>query len=92
LGVSSIGRVGATYSQNAKTMPEYEDALAQGDFDSARHSPVKTSAPRGDRGLMCQGRVEFESIELAHPVKMREVLRTNSPSSAPAGDGPRDGL
>jgi oxygen-independent coproporphyrinogen III oxidase len=26
LGVSSIGRMGATYSQNAKTLPEYYDA------------------------------------------------------------------
>ena len=29
LGVSSIGRVGATYSQNAKTLDEYYDALRQ---------------------------------------------------------------
>ena len=27
LGVSAIGRMGATYSQNAKTLPEYYDAL-----------------------------------------------------------------
>ncbi|MFZ2986897.1 oxygen-independent coproporphyrinogen III oxidase, partial [Ideonella sp.] len=32
LGVSSIGRMGATYSQNAKTLPEYYDALRQGQF------------------------------------------------------------
>ena len=30
LGVSAIGRVGATYSQNAKTLDEYYDALDQG--------------------------------------------------------------
>ena len=30
LGVSSIGRVGATYSQNAKTLAEYYDLLDQG--------------------------------------------------------------
>lgn len=30
LGVSSIGRVGATYSQNAKTLEEYADFLEQG--------------------------------------------------------------
>ena len=29
LGVSAIGRMGATYSQNAKTLPEYYDALRQ---------------------------------------------------------------
>src|SRR5262249_393989 len=36
LGVSAIGRVGATYSQNAKTLPEYYDALAQGNLPTAR--------------------------------------------------------
>jgi oxygen-independent coproporphyrinogen-3 oxidase len=77
LGVSSIGRVGATYSQNAKTMPEYEDALAQGDFPIIKGLALT----RDDllrraviMALMCQGRVEFESIELAHLVKMREVF------------------
>jgi oxygen-independent coproporphyrinogen III oxidase len=29
LGVSAIGRMGATYSQNAKTLPEYYDACAR---------------------------------------------------------------
>ena len=79
LGVSSIGRVGATYSQNAKTMPEYEDALAQGDFPIIKGLALT----RDDllrraviMALMCQGRVEFESIELAHLVKMREAFAT----------------
>ncbi len=30
LGVSAIGRIGATHSQNAKTLQEYDDALDQG--------------------------------------------------------------
>jgi oxygen-independent coproporphyrinogen-3 oxidase len=77
LGVSAIGRIGATYSQNAKTLPEYHDALAQGEFPIVRGLALT----RDDllrrtviMGLMCQGRVEFESIELAHLVKMREVF------------------
>ena len=65
LGVSSISRVGATYAQNAKTMEEYEDALRQ------RQLPVQRglSLSRDDlvrraviMALMCQGRLEFESI------------------------------
>ncbi len=32
LGVSAIGRIGATYSQNAKTLTEYYDALDHGRF------------------------------------------------------------
>ncbi len=77
LGVSSIGRVGATYSQNAKTLEEYQDALAQGRFPVVRGLALT----RDDllrraviMALMCQGRVEFESIELAHLVKVPEVF------------------
>ncbi len=77
LGVSSIGRIGATYSQNAKTMEEYQDAIAQGRFPVVRGLALT----RDDlvrraviMALMCQGRVEFESIELAHLVKVPEVF------------------
>jgi len=77
LGVSSIGRVGATYSQNAKTLGEYQDALAQGNFPTVRGLALT----RDDlvrraviMALMCQGRVEFESIDLAHLVNMRELF------------------
>jgi oxygen-independent coproporphyrinogen-3 oxidase len=77
LGVSAIGRVGATYSQNAKTLPEYSDALAQGDFPVVRGLALS----RDDllrraviMALMCQGRVEFESVELAHLIKFSEAF------------------
>ena len=77
LGVSSIGRVGATYSQNAKTMAEYEDALAQGNLPIVRGLALT----RDDllrrtviMALMCQGRVEIESVELAHLINMREAF------------------
>ncbi|MDP3084303.1 MAG: oxygen-independent coproporphyrinogen III oxidase [Rubrivivax sp.] len=74
LGVSSIGRIGATYSQNAKTLPEYYDAMRQGQFATVRGLALT----RDDlvrraviMALMCQGRVEYESIELAHLIDMR---------------------
>jgi oxygen-independent coproporphyrinogen-3 oxidase len=77
LGVSSIGRVGATYSQNAKTLDDYRDALANGEFPVARGLALT----RDDllrraviMALMCQGRVEYESIELAYLVDMRETF------------------
>jgi oxygen-independent coproporphyrinogen-3 oxidase len=86
LGVSSIGRVGATYSQNAKTLPEYYDALRHHRFavqrglaltrdDLLRRSVIMA--------LMCQGRVEFESIEAAHLVKMREYFAAELERLAP---------
>jgi len=89
LGVSSIGRMGATYSQNAKTIPEYYDAVRQGQFPVVRG----LSLTRDDlvrraviMALMCQGRVEFESIELAHLVKMREYFAAEIESLAPLAE------
>lgn len=68
LGVSSIGRIGATYSQNAKTIEEYYDALDHGRFPVVRGLALS----RDDlvrraviMALMCQGQVLFESINLA---------------------------
>ncbi|MGV3570050.1 MAG: coproporphyrinogen III oxidase, partial [Ramlibacter sp.] len=68
LGVSAIGKVGATYSQNAKTLEEYCDHLDQGRLpvvhglalsrdDLARRAVIMA--------LMCQGQVGFEAIEQA---------------------------
>jgi oxygen-independent coproporphyrinogen-3 oxidase len=78
LGVSSISRVGATYSQNAKTLDEYDDALRQGQFATARGLALS----RDDllrraviMALMCQGQVAFESIELAHLVDFSTYFR-----------------
>ncbi len=77
LGVSSIGRMGSTYSQNAKTLPEYYDALHQRRFPTVRG----LAASRDDlvrraviMAIMCQGRVEFESIELAHLIRMEDYF------------------
>jgi len=68
LGVSSIARMGATYSQNAKTLEEYYDLLDQGRLPVVRGLALS----RDDlirrsviMALMCQGELQFESIELA---------------------------
>ena len=77
LGVSSIGRIGATYSQNAKTMEEYCDYLDQGRFPVVRGLALS----RDDlvrraviMALMCQGQVSYESIELAYLVEFRNYF------------------
>lgn len=69
LGVSAIGRIGATYSQNAKTLDEYYDQLNHGRLPIMRGLALT----RDDlvrrtiiMALMCQGRLEFESIEQAY--------------------------
>jgi oxygen-independent coproporphyrinogen-3 oxidase len=71
LGVSSIGRIGATYSQNAKSMEEYCDLLDHGRFPVVRGLALS----RDDlvrraviMALMCQGELQFESINLAYLV------------------------
>jgi len=78
LGVSAIGKMGPTYSQNAKTLEEYYDALDHRSFPTVRG----LSLDRDDlvrraviMALMCQGRVVFESIELAHLIRMKEYFR-----------------
>ncbi|WP_311221426.1 MULTISPECIES: oxygen-independent coproporphyrinogen III oxidase [unclassified Acidovorax] len=66
LGMSSIGRVGATYSQNAKTLDEYYDFIDQGRLPVVRGLALT----RDDllrraviMALMCQGEVLFEPME-----------------------------
>jgi len=77
LGVSSIGRIGATYSQNAKSMEEYCDLLDQGRFPVVRGLALS----RDDlvrraviMALMCQGELQFESINLAYLVDFQNYF------------------
>ena len=77
LGVSSIGRVGATYSQNAKTLEEYYDYLNQGQFPVVRGLAL-TRDDLVRRGvimaLMCQGQLSFESIELGYLINFKQYF------------------
>jgi len=77
LGVSSIGRMGATYSQNAKTMEEYCDLLDQGHFPVVRGLALT----RDDlirrsviMALMCQGHLQFEAINLAWLIDFKTMF------------------
>ncbi|MCY1548632.1 Oxygen-independent coproporphyrinogen III oxidase [compost metagenome] len=74
LGVSAIGRIGATYSQNAKTLEEYYDALDQGRLPIVRGLALT----RDDllrrsviMSIMCQGQLQYESIELGHLIDFK---------------------
>ena len=77
LGVSAISRIGASYSQNAKTLDEYCDHLDQGRLpvergltltrdDLARRAVIMA--------LMCRGQLVFESIELAWLLDFRSYF------------------
>ena len=77
LGVGAIGRMGASYSQNAPSLQAYRDALALGCLPVVRGLALS----REDllrrsviMGLVCQGRVDFESITLAHLVELPQAL------------------
>lgn len=66
LGVSAIGKVGNTYSQNAKSLEEYYDLLNQNRFPVARGLALT----RDDilrrtviMAIMCQGGFAYEDIE-----------------------------
>ena len=70
-GISAIGRVGPTYSQNVKSLDEYYAALDAGRLpvwrgielsadDLLRHAVIQA--------LACHFQVSIESIELAHLV------------------------
>ena len=90
LGVSAIGRMGSTYSQNAKTLPEYYDALRQGRFPVVRGLALT----RDDlvrraviMALMCQGRVDFESIELSQLISVPKYFAAELQALAPFVDG-----
>jgi oxygen-independent coproporphyrinogen III oxidase len=77
LGVSAIGKVGPTYSQNAKTIAEYRDYLAQGRLPVVKG--IELSADDILRrslimALMCQGRVSIEAMEIAHLIDFRKTF------------------
>lgn len=77
LGVSSISKVGAVYSQNAKTIEEYTKLVESG------HLPVMrgVTLTRDDlirrsviTAVMCQGEVLYESIELGYMINFKEYF------------------
>jgi oxygen-independent coproporphyrinogen-3 oxidase len=92
LGVSAISRVGATYSQNAKTIDEYYDALRTGQLPVVRGLALT----RDDlvrraviMAIMCHGRLSYESVSLAHLIDFRSYF---APEIESLQDLARDGL
>ena len=76
-GVSSIGKVGATYSQNAKTLEQYADMLQAGLIpvvkglrltrdDELRREVIMS--------IMCQGELDFSSLEKAYGIVVEDFF------------------
>ena len=68
LGISAIGRMGGTYSQNAKTMDEYVDMLDHGQLPIVKGLALS----RDDlirrswiMAIMCQGHIQYDAFNEA---------------------------
>jgi oxygen-independent coproporphyrinogen-3 oxidase len=77
LGVSAIGRMGGTYSQNAKTMAAYTDMIDQGQWPVVKGLALS----RDDlirrawiMAIMCQGHVNFEDFNLAWLIDVKKYF------------------
>ncbi|MGE8620812.1 MAG: oxygen-independent coproporphyrinogen III oxidase, partial [Achromobacter spanius] len=83
LGVSAIGRIGNTYSQNAKVLDTYYGAIESGHFAVERGlalSPDDLLRREVIMDIMCQGRVDFAAVEARHGLRFgdyfsRELLQ-----------------
>jgi len=74
LGVSAISKVGATYAQNAKTLPEYYATLQRDELPVVRG----VALDREDllrraviMSVMCQGRLDFKAVETTYAIDFR---------------------
>jgi oxygen-independent coproporphyrinogen III oxidase len=65
LGVSAIGRVGATHAQNAKTLDGYYHAIHHGRFATVRGLELNQDDLLRRKiimDLMCRGRLDFDEV------------------------------
>ena len=86
LGVSAIGKVGATYSQNAKTLPEYYEALEAGRLPIVRGLALDADDElrrAAIMAIMCQGRLDFARIAAEHGVDPRAAFTDELSALAP---------
>jgi oxygen-independent coproporphyrinogen-3 oxidase len=92
LGVSSISKVGDTYAQNAKTLPEYYRLIEGGGLAVQRGVALEPDDRlRRDviQSLMCATKLEFAAIEAAHRIQFESYFANELSALAPLE---RDGL
>jgi oxygen-independent coproporphyrinogen-3 oxidase len=78
LGVSAIGKVGPTYSQNHRALDEYYDALDRGQLPIMRGIELTADdlARRAIiQSLMCHFELSTESIEIAYLLDFESYFR-----------------
>ncbi|HEX5864372.1 MAG TPA: oxygen-independent coproporphyrinogen III oxidase [Casimicrobiaceae bacterium] len=88
-GISAIGNVGATYSQNLRTLDDYYARLDDDALPCFRGWQLSADdILRRDviHALMCQFTVSFKNIEDAHAIGFREYFATELNSLEPLAD------
>jgi oxygen-independent coproporphyrinogen-3 oxidase len=90
-GISAIGKVGTTYSQNVRTLDEYYERLDRGVLPCFRG--IELDADDRVRrevigALMCGSKVDFGAISSGHGVEFSDYFATELDALAPlAADG-----
>ena len=77
LGVSAIGRVGRCYSQNAKSLEDYYDALDHHELPVARgmHLNREDLLRRAViMSIMCNGHIHFDDFNTAYVVDFKQFF------------------
>ena len=91
LGMSSISKVGDTYSQNAKDITDYYARIDAGSLAVFRGVPATgDDLLRGEviQQLMCQGRLEFKAVEQRWEIDFWQYFAAARPRlEALAADG-----
>ena len=90
-GVSAIGSVGATYSQNVKTLDAYYEALDKNELPIVRGARLSMddALRRGIiQTLMCNFELSMQAIEQAYPIDFASYFKPELERlAALAGDG-----
>ena len=77
LGISAIGKVGTTYSQNVRTLDEYYDRLDAGALPAFRGWQLSADdVLRREviHDVMCHGALSFSSIESCHGIAFSDYF------------------
>jgi oxygen-independent coproporphyrinogen III oxidase len=79
LGVSAIGRIGATHAQNAKTLDAYYHAVNHGRFATVRGLALDADDLLRRKiimDLMCRGRLDFAEVQAEFGIDVPVVFST----------------
>jgi oxygen-independent coproporphyrinogen-3 oxidase len=86
LGVSSIGKVGAAYAQNTKTLRDYYACIDRRQLAVSRGLTLNSNDRiRRDviQALMCHGSIDFATIEEDHCIDFRQYFAPELANLAP---------